>query len=103
MGISAGPSFVDGLVSTGPTLAAISIAVVALSHGTALFVGRRVFNMNEGVLFGTCFGAGTSAPALAAVQEVAQSRIPTLGYGLGYAIGNVLLALWGAVLVMVLA
>jgi putative transport protein len=103
VGISAGPSFVAGLVSTGPMLAAISIVVVALSHGTALFVGRRVFNMNEGVLFGTCCGAGTSAPALAAVQEVAQSRIPTLGYGLGYAIGNVLLALWGAVLVMVLA
>ena len=102
VGITAGPSFVAGLISTGPILIVISIAVVALSHGTAIFVGRRVFNMNEGVLLGTCCGAGTSAPALAAVLEVAQSQIPTLGYGLGYAIGNVLLALWGAVLVTVM-
>ena len=92
-----------GLLSTGPLLVLITIIVVALSHGTAIFVGRRVFNMNEGVLLGTCCGAGTSAPALAAVQEVAQSRIPTLGYGLGYAIGNILLALWGAVLVVLLS
>ena len=102
VGISAGPSFIAGLVSTGPMLVVISVIVVALSHGTAVFVGRRVFDMNEGVLLGTCCGAGTSAPALAAVQEVAQSRIPTLGYGLGYAIGNVLLALWGSVLVTIL-
>ncbi|WP_373505742.1 aspartate-alanine antiporter [Aestuariivirga sp.] len=102
VGISAGPGFVTGLVSTGPLLVLITIAVVVLSHGTAIFVGRRVFDMNEGVLLGTCCGAGTSAPALAAVQDVAQSRIPTLGYGLGYAIGNILLALWGAVLVTIL-
>ena len=103
VGISAGPGFMTGLLSTGPLLVLITIIVVALSHGTAIFVGRRVFNMNEGVLLGTCCGAGASAPALAAVQEVAQSRIPTLGYGLGYAIGNILLALWGAVLVVLLS
>ena len=27
------------------------------------------------------------------------SRIPTLGYGVTYAVGNVLLALWGSVIV----
>jgi len=46
-----------------------------------------------------CCGAGTSAPALAAVQEVARSKIPTLGYGVTYAVGNVLLALWGSLIV----
>lgn len=102
VGLSAGPKFVTGLMSTGPLLVAISTIVVTLSHGAAIFVGRRLFNMNEGVLFGTCCGAGTSAPALAAVLEVSKSQIPTLGYGLGYAIGNVLLALWGAILVTIL-
>ena len=52
-----------------------------------------------GLLLGVCAGACTSAPALAAVQEVARSKIPTLGYGVSYAIGNVLLALWGSVIV----
>ena len=51
-----------------------------------------------------CFGfdAGT-APGLAAVQDIAKSKLPTLGYGVTYAIGNVLLALWGSVMVVLLA
>ncbi|MCC7284238.1 MAG: aspartate-alanine antiporter [Acetobacteraceae bacterium] len=102
VGISAGPSFVSGLVQSGPALVVVSILVVAASHGAAILVGSRIFGMNEGVLLGTCCGAGTSAPALAAVQEQANSRIPTIGYGLGYAIGNVLLALWGSVIVFAL-
>jgi putative transport protein len=36
------------------------------------------------------------------VQEVAKSRIPTLGYDVTYAIGNVLLALWGSVMVVLM-
>lgn len=102
VGISAGPSFVNGLVQSGPALVLVSFLICAISHLAALVLGRWVFRMNEGVLAGTCCGAGTSAPALAAVQEAAGSQVPTLGYGLGYAIGNVLLALWGAVLVTVL-
>jgi len=45
---------------------------------------------------------GTSAPGLAAVQEKAKSTIPTLGYGVSYAVGNVLLALWGTVVVLLM-
>ena len=102
VGISAGPSFVTGLVESGLELVLISVFVVVISHGAAILVGSRIFAMNEGLLLGTCCGAGTSAPALAAVQDVARSKVPTLGYGIGYAIGNVLLALWGAVLVIFL-
>jgi putative transport protein len=103
VGITAGPSFVAGLAQSGPALVLASVVIVLISHLTAIAIGLKVFKMNEGVLLGTCCGAGTSAPALAAVQEVAKSKIPTLGYGLGYAIGNVLLALWGSVLVFIMA
>ncbi len=102
VGITSGPSFVTGVLESGPSLIFGSLAIVVLAHGAAIIVGRKVFGINEGVLAGTCCGAGTSAPALAAVQEAAQSQVPTLGYGLGYAVGNVLLALWGSVIVIVL-
>ncbi|SLN25451.1 aspartate:alanine exchanger family transporter [Ruegeria meonggei] len=102
VGITSGPSFVTGVVESGPSLILGSVAIVLLAHGSAVFVGRKVFGINEGVLAGTCCGAGTSAPGLAAVQEAAQSQVPTLGYGLGYAVGNVLLALWGSVIVILL-
>lgn len=44
-------------------------------------------------------GAGTSGASLAAVQEMAQSKIPTLGCGVPHAVGNVPLALWGSSIV----
>ena len=59
--------------------------------------------MHPGILLGVCAGAGTATPALAAVQEAAKSSIPTLGYGVSYAIGNVLLALWGTVITLLLS
>ncbi len=102
VGITSGTSFVAGVVESGPSLIIGSVIIVLAAHGTAIFVGHRVFGINEGILAGTCCGAGTSAPGLAAVQEAAQSQVPTLGYGLGYAVGNVLLALWGSVIVFLL-
>ncbi|WP_171212764.1 aspartate:alanine exchanger family transporter [Ruegeria sp. HKCCA5426] len=102
VGITSGTSFVAGVLESGPSLIFGALAIVFLAHGSAIFVGRKIFKINEGVLAGTCCGAGTSAPALAAVQEAAQSQVPTLGYGLGYAVGNVLLALWGSVIVLLL-
>jgi putative transport protein len=49
-----------------------------------------------------CAGAGTSGPALAELEKTARSKIPTLGYGMACAIGNVLLAISGTMLVLLL-
>ncbi len=102
VGITSGTSFVAGVMENGTSLIFGSLVIVLMAHGVAMIVGKYVFRMNEGVLAGVCCGAGTSAPALAAVQELAESQVPTLGYGLGYAVGNVLLALWGSVIVLLL-
>jgi putative transport protein len=56
--------------------------------------------MHPGVLLGVCAGAGTSGPALAAIEREADSQVPTIGYGMGYAVGNVLTALGGTLLVL---
>jgi putative transport protein len=77
--------------------------VVILPHLVTLLVGRYLVKMHPGILLGVCAGAGTSGPALAAIQEKAGSKVPTLGYGVSYAIGNVLLAFWGTVIVALLA
>ena len=99
VGLSAGPEFVRGLKESGVSLVVAGIVLAAIPPTVGMLVGRHVFKMHPGVLLGVCAGACTSAPALAAVQEVARSKIPTLGYGVGYAVGNVLLALWGSVIV----
>lgn len=103
VGINAGPTFVAGLVTTGPTLVIAAIVTLFIAQTVGILFGARVLRMHPGVLLGVIAGAGTSGAALAAVQEAAQSKIPTLGYGVPYAVGNVLLALWGSIIVALLA
>lgn len=102
VGLSAGPAFVQGLQQSGLALVMAGLIVAIVPHLVTVLFGRYVLRMHPGILLGVCCGAGTTGPSLAAVQEVAKSKIPTLGYGVSYAIGNVLLALWGAVMVLLL-
>jgi putative transport protein len=67
-----------------------------------VLAGRYIFKMHPGVMLGVIAGACTATPALAAIQETGKSAVPTLGYGVAYAVGNVLLALWGTVIVALL-
>ncbi len=92
--LAAGPDFVRGLQHSGPSLLVAGLLIVLLPQLLTLIAGKFVFRMHPGIVLGVCCGAGTAAPALAAVQEVARSKVPTLGYGVTYALGNVLLALW---------
>ena len=103
VGINAGPTFVAGLVQTGPTLVVAALVTLFVAQTAGILFGARVLRMHPGVLLGVIAGAGTSGAALAAVQEAAGSKIPTLGYGVPYAVGNVLLALWGSIIVALLA
>ncbi len=102
-GLAAGPDFVKGLRTSGVSLIIAGIVTVVIPHLVGVLVGHRLFKMHPGILLGVCAGAGTAAPALAAIQEAAKSAVSTLGYGVSYAVGNVLLALWGTVVVALLA
>jgi putative transport protein len=102
VGLNAGPDFVKGLKASGPTLVLAGLVTILLPLLTGVLAGRYLFKMHPGVMLGVIAGGCTSTPALAAVQEAAKSAVPTLGYGVAYAVGNVLLALWGTVIVLLL-
>jgi len=103
VGLNAGPDFVRGLKTSGLSLVVAGTLTITIALLIGVFVGRRMFKMHPGVLLGVCAGACTATPALAAVQEAAKSAVPSLGYGVAYAVGNVLLAIWGTVIVALLA
>jgi putative transport protein len=103
VGLNAGPDFVTGLRTSGVSLLIAGTITVLVPHLIGVVVGRWVFKMEPGVLLGVCAGAGTATPALAAIQEAAKSPVPTLGYGVAYAVGNVLLAVWGSVIVALMS
>jgi putative transport protein len=100
VGLSAGPSFVEGLRETGPSLIAVGFVVAATPHLVAILFGRYVLKMNPVILLGACAGAGTVTAALRSIQDEARSKIPVLGYTVPYAIGNILLTAWGPVIVV---
>jgi putative transport protein len=103
VGLDAGPSFVEGLRQSGVSLVFVGLAVAITPHLTAVLFGRYVLRMNPVILLGACSGAGTSTAALRAIQDVADSRLPALGYTVPYAIGNILLTAWGPVIVALMS
>jgi putative transport protein len=99
VGLTAGPSFVTGIQTTGISLVLVGLTVATVPHAVTILFGRHVLRMNPLILLGACAGAGTMTAALRAVQEEAQSKLPALGYTVPYAIGNILLTAWGPVIV----
>jgi putative transport protein len=88
--------------AVGIALLGAAAVVVIVSNVVGILVGRYVLHMHPGLVLGACAGAGTSVPALGALLESAHSRIPALSYGVGYALGNVVLAIGGTLIVMLI-
>jgi putative transport protein len=103
VGISAGPSFVRGLRTSGLELLVTGLIVCTVPCLLTILVGRYIFRVHPGILLGMCAGSGTSSPGLAAVQEKAESRVPVLGYGVSYAISALVLAVWESLIVMLVS
>jgi putative transport protein len=103
VGLAAGPDFVQGLQSSGISLVIAGVLTVVIPQLVGIMVGQRIFRIHPGILLGVCAGAGTAAPARAPNHQPPKRSVPTLGFGVAYAIGNVLLALWGTVIVALLA
>jgi putative transport protein len=103
VGLNAGPDFVRGLQASGVTLVIAGALTISVSLLTGVLIGKWLFKMHPGVLLGVCAGACTATPALAAVQEAARSSVPSMGYGVAHAVGNVFLAIWGTVIVLLMA
>ena len=102
VGISAGPSFVQGFHDVGISLFLVGAAATALPLIIGLLLARYVFKFHPALALGVCAGARTTTAALGAVQDAVESETPALGYTVTYAVGNTLLIIWGVVIVMLL-
>jgi putative transport protein len=103
VGISAGPGFVSGLQQVGLSLFLWGMVATTIPLVVAVLLGHFVFKFHPAILFGVCAGVRTTTAALGMIQEAAKSKVPALGYGMPYAIGNTLLTIFGMVIVLMLA
>jgi putative transport protein len=103
VGLAAGPQMLKSITENGPGLVGIGLAVALLPQLVGLAFGHLVLRLHPLVLLGGLAGSQTVTAALNAVLEEAESSAPVVGYTVTYGIGNVLLTLWGPVIVAMLA
>ncbi|WP_441249130.1 aspartate-alanine antiporter [Kitasatospora sp. McL0602] len=102
VGVNAGPGFTSGLSQAGWGLLVWGAVATVIPLIVGILVGHYVFRIRTPILMGVVAGAQTTTAAIGAINEEAKSQIPTLGYTIPYAAGNVLLTIWGAIIVALL-
>ena len=105
VGLHAGPHAVEAFHESGGAffmnilLAGIIVTVVPLTVGT--IAARYVLKMSPLMTLGGLAGAQTCTPGLNALRDASGSNVGSLAYTVPYAIGNILLTLWGPVIVAI--
>jgi len=99
VGLSAGPKAIAAIQQEGVSILLAGVIVTLVPIITALYFGRFVLKLHPVVLLGALCGGQTVAASLSAANEEADSMTPVLGFTVTYAIANVLLAIWGPVIV----
>ncbi|MFE7549977.1 aspartate-alanine antiporter [Streptomyces gardneri] len=100
VGINAGPSFTSGLSTAGWGLLIWGAVATVIPLIVGFLYGHYVQKIRFPILMGVLAGGQTTTAAIGAINEQSRSQVPTLGYTIPYAVGNVLLTIWGAVIVL---
>ena len=105
VGLHAGPHAVEAYrVSGGSFFAEIFVAgmiVTTIPLAVGTIVGRHVLKLSPLMLLGGLAGAQTCTPGLTALREASGSNVGSLAYTVPYALGNILLTIWGPVVVAI--
>jgi putative transport protein len=99
IGLSAGSKAVAAIQQQGVALLIAGAFVTLIPLIVTLYFGKFVLKLHPVVLLGALCGGQTVAAALNAANEETDSITPVLGFTVTYAISNVLLAVWGPVIV----
>ena len=100
VGINAGPGFVAGFKQSGISFFIAGVIVTLIPLIVGVFVGKYIFKWNAALILGACAGAMTTTAAIGAICEKAKSNVPALSYTITYAVGNILLTIWGSIIVL---
>ena len=102
-GLHAGPVFVPALKDAGLGLLVGGLVVTMVPLFVGLAFGHWVLRMNPVLLLGGLAGALTMTAAMAAVQARADSPVAVLGYTPAYPVAQILLTVWGSLIVILMA
>jgi putative transport protein len=105
VGLQAGPHAVEAYhTSGGAYFASIFVAgtiVTMVPLAVGLVAARYLLRMSPLMILGGLAGAQTCTPGLNALREASGSNVGSLAYTVPYAIGNILLTVWGPIVVAI--
>jgi putative transport protein len=105
VGMQAGPHAMEAYHASGGAffarivVAGMIVTIVPLAVGT--IVARYLLKLSPLMTLGSLAGAQTCTPGLNALREASDSNIGSLAYTVPYAINNILLTVWGPVVVAI--
>ena len=103
VGITAGPTFIQGIEKVGIMLFVAGVLATSIPLFVGIWMGAKIFKFHPAINLGCCAGGRTTTAALGAIQDSLQSSIPAMGYTVTYAVGNTLLILWGVAIVLLMS
>jgi putative transport protein len=105
VGLQAGPHAVEAYKESGGAyfasifIAGMIVTITPLAVGG--LVAHYVLKMSPLMILGGLAGAQTCTPGLNALREASDSNVGSIAYTVPYAIGNILLTIWGAIVVAI--
>jgi len=102
VGVSAAVQAVQAFETTGLSVFLAGVVLSLLPIILGLLFGRYLLKMNIVLLLGAVAGARVITAALNTLQEDAESTAPAIGYAVPYAFSNVLLTVFGSVIISVM-
>ena len=102
VGVSAAVQAVQAFETTGLSVFLAGVVLSLLPIILGLLFGRYLLKMNIVLLLGAVCGARVITAALNTLQEDAESTTPALGYAVPYAFSNVILTVWGSIIINVM-
>ena len=103
VGISAGPGFINGLKTQGVSLFLWGAVATTVPLVLGMFIAKYLFRFHDALTLGIVSGARTTTASLGLICDIGKSQVPALGYTVTYAVGNILLTIWGMVIIMLLS
>jgi putative transport protein len=103
VGIQSGPNFFNGVRQEGLGLVGAGLVVTLVPMFVTLALGKWLFKWPTPLNLGATAGSFTTTASIGAISDAARSKVPVLYYTVPYAIANVLLTIWGSVIVTLLS
>ncbi|MCT7942364.1 aspartate-alanine antiporter [Shewanella holmiensis] len=104
VGLQAGPQAIDMVKENGLTLLFLGVAVTIIPQIVSFLISYYVLKIKNPIEALACVAGGRSAnPGFAALLEKAGNATPVFAFTVTYAIANVLLTLWGPIIVGIIS